>query len=145
MSLIPNECIEHNEERQICIAFEKGKIYRLINNSNYKIRKVRIDKCIEQTIGQKLCDYLMEIKSIHRVIFIELKGGDLVHALKQLHSSIIYLKPEFINYQIDVRIVGSRDVPGFINTPYFVKLKKEINPTKGKIERGTNNIYTESI
>ncbi len=82
---------------------------------------------------------------MHRVILIELKGGDLVHALKQLYSTIIYLKSEFINYQIDARIVGSRDVPGFINTPYYIKLEKQIYPTKGKIGRGTNNIYTESI
>ncbi len=145
MSLILNDCVEFDEARKICIAFENGKTYRLNNNSSYKIRKVKVDKCVAQDIGEKRCDYLMEVKSIERVIFIELKGGDLAHALKQLHSSIIYLKPEFINYQINVRIVGSRDVPGFINTPYFVKLKKEINPTKGKIERGTNNIYTESI
>ncbi len=145
MSLIQNECIEFEDERKICMAFEKGKTYRLLNSSNYKIRKVIVDKCIGQNIGEKRCDYLMEIKSIKRVIFIELKGGDLVHALKQIYSTIVYLKSEFLDYQIDARIVGSRDVPGFINTPYFVKLEKQIYPTKGKIERATNNFYSENI
>ncbi len=83
----------------------------------------------------------MEIKSIERVIFIELKGGDLAHALRQLFSAITLLKKEFGNFQIDARIVGSRDVPGFISLPDYLKLEKEIHFTKGKIERATNNIY----
>ncbi len=145
MSLIPDECIEFDEERKICIAFEKGKIYRLNNNSSYKIRKVKVDKCIAQEVGERRCDYLMEIKSIKRVIFIELKGGDLAHALRQLHSAITFLKKEFGNFQIDVRIVGSRDVPGFISLPDYLKLEKEIRFTKGKTERATNNIYSENI
>ncbi len=143
MSLIPNECIEFDEERKICVAFENGKTYRLNNNSNYKIRKVKVDKCIGQEMKEKRCDYLMEIKSIKRVIFIELKGGDLVHALRQLYSAITYLKREFGNYQIDARIIGSGDVPGFINVPDYRKLAKELLP-KGTILTRTN-IYTENI
>ena len=87
----------------------------------------------------------MEIKSIDRVIFIELKGGDLVHALKQIYTTILYLKAEFKNYQIDARIVGSRDVPGFISLPYYSKLEREIRKHKGQIIRSTNNIYIENI
>ncbi len=145
MSLIRDECIEFDEERKICIAFEEGKTYRLNNNSNYKIRKVKVDKCIAQNIGEKRCDYLMEIKSIKRVIFIELKGGDLAHALRQLYSAITFLKKEFTNFQIEARIVGSRDVPGFIGLPDYLKLEKVIRTAKGKIERATNNIYSENI
>lgn len=145
MSLIPDECIEFDEERKICIAFEKGKTYRLNNNSNYKIRKVKVDKCIVQDIGEKRCDYLMEIKSIKRVIFIELKGGDLAHALKQLYSAVTFLKKEFADFQIDARIVGSRDIPGFIGLPDYLKLEKVIRSAKGKTERSTNNIYSENI
>lgn len=144
VSLILNECVEFDEERKICIAFEKGKTYRLKNNSGYKIRKVKVDKCITQEVGERRCDYLMEIKSIERVIFIELKGGDLAHALRQLYSAIISLKKEFGNFKIDARIVGSRDVPGFIGLPDYLKLAKEILPN-GTIKRGTNNNYHEDI
>ena len=144
MSLIPTKCIQSYDERKICVAFEKGKTYKLNNNSNHKIKKVKVDGCIVGIVGEK-CDYLMEIKSIERVIFIELKGGDLVHALKQLHTSILYLKAEFKNYQIDARIVGSKDVPGFISLPFYRKLDIEIRKHKGRIIRATNNIYTENI
>lgn len=145
MSLILSKCIEFDEERKICVAFEKGKTYRLNNNSNYRIKKVKVDKCLAQSMGEKRCDYLMEIKSIKRVIFIELKGGDLVHGLRQLYSAITYLKTEFLSYQIDTRIIGSGDVPNFINLPAYRKLAKEILPTGGSIERATNNNYSETI
>lgn len=144
MSLIPTECVEFDDERKICIAVEKGKMYKLNNNSRYKIKKVKVDNCIPHR-DEKRCDYLMEIKSINKAIFIELKGGDLVHALKQINGTINYFKAEFKNYQIDVRIVGSRDVPGFINLPNYSKLEREIYKTRGKIIRATNNIYTENI
>lgn len=144
MSLIPIECIKSYDERKICIAFENGKMYKLKNNSSYKIRKVKIDNCIDRH-EEKRCDYLMEIESIYRVIFIELKGGDLAHALKQIYNTILYLKSEFKNYQIDARIVGSRDVPGFIGLPDYLRLEREIRKFKGQIIRGTNNIYIENI
>ncbi len=80
-----------------------------------------------------------------RVFFIELKGADLNKAVNQIYSTILYLKSEFKNYRIDARIVGRKDVPGFKNTPDYKELAKEILPTKGTIERGTNNIYIESI
>ncbi len=75
MNLIPDVCIEFNEERKICIAIENGKTYKLENISSHKIRKVKVDGCILQNEGKKMCDYLMDVVGIDRVIFIELKGA----------------------------------------------------------------------
>ena len=145
MNLIPDRCIEFNEKRKFCIASQNGKTYRLENNSNFDIKKIKIDGCLDaKKEGEKRCDYLMEIQQIARVIYIELKGGDLSHALKQIHSSVLHLKSEYENFQIDARIVGSRDVPGFINIPNYRKLAILIGP-KGKIGRSTNNFYSENI
>ncbi len=106
-----------------------------------------MDKCLPQNIGEKRCDYLMSIedKGFKRVFFIELKGGQLTDAIKQIYSTIIYLRSEFKGFRLDARIVGCGDVPGFINTPHYRKLRKEIHPTKGKIERATNKVYSEII
>jgi hypothetical protein len=98
-----------------------------------------------QNEGEKRCDYLMSIEEKKRVIFIELKGGGLSAAVKQLYDTIIYLKGEFKGYQIDARIVGRRDVPGISGTPDYRKLAREVNPTNGIIYRATNNIYSENI
>src|SRR5437867_3181568 len=113
MSLIPEECVEYDEARPICIASENNKIFRLINKSGFKIRKVKVDRCLSQKAGERRCDYLMSLteRQNQRVIFIELKGGALNDAVEQILSTIIFLKKEFINRRIDARIVGSRDVP----------------------------------
>jgi hypothetical protein len=146
MSLIPGKCIEYNEERKACVVSERGKSYRLNNESGFKVRTVKIDKCLQQKEGEKRCDYLMDIdhKKLKRAIFIELKGGGLSDALKQLYDTIIYLKDEFKGHQRDARIVGSKDVPGFISLPDYRKLAKEVLPSGGTIVRGTNNIYSEN-
>lgn len=146
MSLILDQCTEYYDNRRICIAEENRKMYRLQNISGFKIQKVKVDNCFPQKIGEKRCDYLMAIDTeyLKRAIFIELKGGALNDALEQLYETIIYLKEEFRNYQVDARIVGSRDVPGFMNTPNYLKLSREIRP-KGTIKRSTNKMFSESI
>lgn len=145
MSIITANCIEFKDRRKKAIAYENKKKYVLVNNSRIEVRKVKVDKCLAQKIGEKRCDFLMDIEELNRVFFIELKGGDLNKAVNQIYSTILFLKSEFMNFRIDARIVGSRDVPEFKNTPDYKKLAKEVLPTKGTIEIGTNNIYTENI
>ncbi len=145
MSLIPEKCIEFKDRRKICIAYENGKKYELINSSHNNMRKVKVDNCIDQSEGQKRCDFLMDSEEKKRVIFIELKGGDLNSAIEQIYSTIIFLQDEYISYRKDARIIGGRDVPGFKNTPNYKKLAKVIFTTKGTIERATNKFYTEKI
>jgi hypothetical protein len=147
MSLISHKCIEHHDNRKVCTASENGKVYRLVNNSTFKVQKVKVDKCIAQKVGERRCDYLMTFNDgiFERAIFIELKGGDLNGALQQLHETVIYLKDEFQDCKIDARIVASKGLPNIKLTPNYKKLAKTIFPTKGTIEIGTNNIYTETI
>ncbi|HRE63801.1 MAG TPA: hypothetical protein PKU77_08430, partial [Ferruginibacter sp.] len=101
----------------ICIATEKSKRYELENVSAFLIRKVKVDGCLRQSIGERRCDFLMDSEKLKRVIFIELKGGELIKAVNQIYATILLLKSEFKDYRIDARIVGSKDVPGFKNTP----------------------------
>ena len=145
MNLIPDKCIEFNDNRKAFVAEENRKKYNLNNPSGQFIRKVKIDKCLDQNSGEKRCDYLMDCKNLKRVIFIELKGSDLNKAVVQIHTTIVHLKNEFLNYNIDARIIGSKDVPNFKNTPAYRKLAKQVLPTGGKIIRATNNIYIETI
>jgi len=144
MSLIEKKCIEYNERRKICIASEKSKKYELTNKSNFIVRKIKVDQCFTPMNNKKRCDFLMDVKEFKTVFFIELKGGDLVEAIKQIHSTILYLKEEFKDYTFNARIVGSRDVLYFINTPHYLNLAKEITP-KGTIKRATNFILKENI
>lgn len=147
MNLISVDCVEFNDKRKICVASENGKKYTLKNTSEFTIRKVKVDKCLMQAQGERRCDYLMSVdpKDLKRVIFIELKGSRLTDAVKQLYSTIGYLKGEFIDHQLDARIVGSRDVPQIRNTPDYVKLERTVRSTNGTIIISTNKMYVENI
>lgn len=147
MSLILDKCIEFNDTRKICTASENGRKYELNNNSAFQIQKVIVNKCIEQQIGEKRCDFLFSINNddLKRVIFVELKGGALSKAVKQLYETINFLKVEFNGFNIDARIVGSKDVPNFKSIPAYKKLAILVGKNNGTLERATNNIMSEKI
>lgn len=147
MSLIPAKCIEYDEIRTRCIASESGKMYKLENESRFKIKKVKVDGCFAQNAGEQRCDYLFVIdnEETKRAIFVELKGGDLVKALQQVFSTVTFIKKELTNYRLDARIVGTRDVPGFVDTIDYRKLAREIKLSNGTIQRATNKILSEKI
>lgn len=147
MSLIPEKCVKYHDARKKCTVSENSKIYTLLNESELKIKLVAVDKCIVREEGYKSCDFLLIIndKGIKRTIFVELKGGDLIHALEQVYDSLTYLKQEFKSHQFDARIVGSRDVPGYVNIPAYTRLDRAVRSTGGTLKRATNKIYTETI
>ena len=147
MSLIQTKCIEYHENRKICVASENGKTYTLNNKSNYKIKKVRIDKCILQQEGEHRCDFLMHATrdKDEKAYFIELKGGALMDAVQQLYDTIVYLKKELTSCEINARIIGKGDTPNLKNSAYYKKLVREISHTRGTIIRATNKALTENI
>ncbi|MEO6230972.1 MAG: hypothetical protein ABIP10_12645 [Ferruginibacter sp.] len=57
MSLILAKCVEFRDKRKICVVEENGKKYQLNNDSDIFIRKVKVDKCLPQSIGEKRCDF----------------------------------------------------------------------------------------
>lgn len=147
MSLILSSCVEYHDKRKVCVASEFGKTYTLNNTSNYRIRKVKVDKCLLQKEGEKRCDYLFHLDNNEgqRAIFIEFKGGATTDAVKQLYDTVIYLKNELANCQLNVRIVGTRDTPNIENSPHYRKLMREIEFPKGTIKRATNRVLIENI
>lgn len=117
MSLILEECIEFDEVRRRCTAEEKGKKFILINKTGFRIKKIRVDGCLRQQQNEKRCDYLInayspDITKGQKPIafFIELKGGDLNRAVKQLIDSVVYLKSEFSGHILNARIIGRSQV-----------------------------------
>jgi hypothetical protein len=142
MSVLVN-CTRDHDDRDKCIAEEKGKKYTLCNTSKFVIRKVKVDGCFPQEVNEKRCDYLMIIESINRAIFIELKGAALTQAVRQLSSTINFLKQELQGYQIDARIIGNGNVPRLRVTTDYRCLAKEIKPNGTIIIR--TNSYSEEI
>jgi hypothetical protein len=147
MSLIVDKCIEFKDKRKVCVASENGKTYTLNNSSGFVIRKVVVDGCLPQKDGEKVCDFLMSIDEQNNnvVYFIELKGGRLKDAIDQVYQTTVRLKNEFNNYKMNIRIVGSRNVPGISLIPEYLRLVKYIDFTKGTIKIATNKQFSETI
>jgi hypothetical protein len=147
MSLIPDRCIEFKGKRKVCVATENGKTYILNNLSGFVVRKVIVDGCLQQKEKERACDFLMSIDEQNNnvVYFIELKGGKLIDAIKQLHQTAVRLKDEFNNYTLNIRIVGSKDVPRIKLTPEYTKLVKLVDASNGKIKIATNKQFSENI
>lgn len=65
---------------------------RFHNPGRKNLRSYKVDKClVPKDDGRVACDFLV-IDHISRGYFVELKGGDIRHALRQLESSILSLK-----------------------------------------------------
>lgn len=104
-----NICNECNNNKNIVIEENRRKLI-VLNNANFKINKVRVDGCY---ITNKLkCDYLLELidnkDNVHIVFYVELKGSDINHAIKQVESTMRYCRAEHNNLKKECYIILSR-------------------------------------
>jgi len=138
MSLIKTDCIEFRDKRAKCVAQQKGRKFTLINNSGHLISKVKIDGCVIKEERTK-CDYLFKVEAASnaRALFVELKGGGLNDAMKQILSTIDYLKDELHGWRLDARIVSSGNVPDLKSFPNYRELNRAVRKTGGDIDRKT--------
>jgi len=85
MLKIPDNCVEVVKHSRIVLEEESSKI-TFLNPKQIEVRKIRIDGCVIKE-GIK-CDYM--IITIHNgyEYYIELKGSDVDHALKQIERTI---------------------------------------------------------
>ena len=94
---------------KIVTVSENKRKFTILNSSSLQINKVEVDGCYI-TSGSK-CDYLFEIinkKDITDVYYVELKGKNIEHAIKQLEATIIYCKPIHKDIKKECYIVASR-------------------------------------
>ena len=101
---------------------ENKRVFRIKNSSFFDINIVTVDDCYI-TKGLK-CDYLFEIinKEVIKVLYVELKGKNIEHGIKQLEATINYCKVEHKNIPKECYIIASR-VPK--SSTSSQKLKKE--------------------
>ncbi|MCH9739516.1 MAG: hypothetical protein K0U38_01555 [Epsilonproteobacteria bacterium] len=113
---------------KIVSVSENKRTFRIDNKSLLTINQVTIDGCYI-TSGLK-CDYLFEIisQSIDKVFYVELKGKDIEHGVKQLEATVNYCKSEHKSIPKECYIVASR-VPK--SSTSSQKLKKEFKRKNG--------------
>ncbi len=68
-------------------AREKGKKFVFNNRERKSICRVKVDDCLISNTNVKKCDYLFSVHENDRYYLIELKGLDIMVAIKQILST----------------------------------------------------------
>lgn len=79
-------CEEHLTHTKIVLQENKSKII-FLNPNQVNILKIRVDGCVISDNDTLRCDYAL-IPSTGVEIYVELKGSDIAHAVKQIESTI---------------------------------------------------------
>lgn len=127
------ECIESSDNRSNVSCVERKKKYILKNTKKIHIISYKMDGGIivlDKNVPEKICkcDYLFLVESLKKsAILIELKGVNVLHAIKQIEGTLKTFKDFFETfYHIYVRIVVTSSVPNLKATPDYVNLSKKI-------------------
>lgn len=116
-----SNCNQTKTDKIVSVS-ENKRTFRVNNKSLFTVNQVTVDGCYI-TSGLK-CDYLFEIinQTINRVFYVELKGKNIEHGIKQLEATIHHCKSEHKSIPKLCYIIASR-VPK--SSTSSQKLKKE--------------------
>lgn len=80
------ECQIYNSDPKITLKEKKSKI-TFLNPDRDEILVIKVDGCVIKDDGVLKCDYAI-VPCDQIEIYVELKGSDISHAVKQLESTI---------------------------------------------------------
>ncbi len=78
-------CIRETNQDELPLE-EEASIMIFVNKKSELLKEVKIDKCLLTKSSSVRCDFMVQHKDINH--YVELKGTDYEHALKQLYKSI---------------------------------------------------------
>lgn len=116
-------CVNFTNDSNIAFSENKRSIV-FHNPRRLEYYKVRIDGCVI-TEGIR-CDNFLFGEHDHNDRYIELKGGDIPHAIEQIRQSILWVKSHCdVGNSIKAYIVSKNVAPGFNSK--LQAAKKEFN------------------
>ncbi|KAA6339010.1 hypothetical protein EZS27_013039 [termite gut metagenome] len=132
---------QHKQEKSVT-CLDKGSPIKYIydNQSLDYLSKYRVDGGLI-TDGIK-CDYLLLNCNKLKSFFIEIKGSDLIHAVKQIDRSIDVLKNSISGFSVFARIVLTRVNTIDLRDTRYLKLDKKVKSLNGDL-RKQNREMTE--
>ena len=134
-----SDCCISDTRKSIVIKEKKCQI-TFLNRHEKKIFQIRVDDCLIKE-GIK-CDYLVLVPENKRAFFIELKGQDFLHAIRQINTSIDQLIPQLYSTEINARIVLTKvNTPNLMNNPLILKFEKRIKKLNGCLIKGTIKLF----
>jgi hypothetical protein len=134
ITLFSTDCLNFSDNRKIVIVEENSRKFEGVNAKQKPFELYRVDGCLIKE-GQR-CDFLLLNCSDELVAYlIELKGSDLIHAVRQINTTLSH----FLNELRDFKKINGRIVLTKVNSPDlkssdFIKLTKKIRQLGGTLE-----------
>jgi len=136
-----NECRKNTNQKIISVS-ENKRNFTIINTKQLRINIIRVDGCLIVDNSTKRCDYLFELEAMNEVLYVELKGKNIVKAYEQLTATIKACSDEHNGLLRKGFIVASR-VPR--SGPQIQILKKQMSKTLAVQLYVSTNKHTEKI
>lgn len=106
-----SDCEQRRSDSKIVFQENKSKI-TFLNPKKKEILDVKIDGCVFVDNETLRCDYLLilntETEDTEVEIYVELKGSDISHAVKQLESTIRLMSEDVLNMKKLCFVVSTR-------------------------------------
>ncbi|MBE0472381.1 MAG: hypothetical protein IBX55_23095 [Methyloprofundus sp.] len=121
------ECFHYTSQKKLSLK-EKGRTLFINNPEEKKLLKIKIDGCLIEKNNQA-CDFGFGVERCSH--FVELKGGNISHALDQLMASLSYFEQNLAQHLTkpsQAIIVASKNgVPNLKATPKYRSAKKKFS------------------
>lgn len=88
MRNVPNICIRESNDSVIRFE-ERRSVIRFVNTNRLMYKRVQVDGCA--IIDGVKCDNMLCSLDEHEEYYVELKGGDVLHAIEQISATIVQL------------------------------------------------------
>lgn len=83
----PSTCVNKVKDSNVKVE-ENGRKFILSNPQRKEVLKIKIDNCVIKDTNSNKCDFLIIDPDKNNSYFVELKGQNIKHALKQLEDTI---------------------------------------------------------
>lgn len=135
-----SDCKTYSGDKKDCAVSEKGKTFRLINNSGFKFAVYKVDDCLIKDKNEQKCDHLFIVDKNQEsaAYFVELKGTGLSDAINQILNSITILYKSINEHKIYARIVGRRVTPNIKSRR--AKLDEKVKQFGGDLKIGSTEL-----
>lgn len=94
---------------------ERGKkfTFQRPKGSKEVLCRIKVDGCLITSSGTAKCDFAFVRCEPKVIYFVELKGGDVVHAIEQIEGAFLYFRSRFgkndmKEYLVEGRVVCSK-------------------------------------
>ena len=110
--------------------------YRYTNRSSDHLAKYRVDGGLITDADDVKCDFLLLNCEKKQAVFIEIKGSDVFHAIKQIDRSIDRLKNNMPGFAFFARIVVTRiNTTHLNNDRRYLHLKQKVESLHGNLRK----------